>query len=301
MAKVTVLIPTFDHGPTIRYPVRCLQAQTQQDFELFIIGDGVNEPTRQLIHELARGDRRIRFFDFPKHERRGETYRHQVLSEHATGDIVCYLCDRDLWFDDHLEQMQQLLEEADWAHALSLHVAGEGEKLVFFPTDLRQPVFREVIVSGRNRAALSTVGHSMALYRRLPHGWRTTPSQLQTDTYMWQQMLSEDCRAASGFRLTALTFPSPPRRAWSMEQRLAELERWHQRMVAQPQQTRLQLMESAYAAASRELGQAWQKRNAFQRAAEDAGRKLQDIYQSRWWKLRRVLARLPGARRFRLS
>jgi hypothetical protein len=310
--RFTILLPTFDHGPTIGYPVRCALRQTHADFELFIIGDGVSGEGRDLIHQLVRQDERVKFLDLPKHESRGETYRHQVLSEQATGDLVCYLCDRDLWFDDHLEQLALLLDRADWAHTLSMHVLDEADQMKFWPTDLGMPVFRQMILKGRNRAPLSSVGHTMALYRRLPHGWRTTPQGQPTDTYMWQQMLGEPGVAASGFRVTALTFPSPRRRGWTAQRRVDELERWNRRLRDDPQALRLHITEQAYAHASVQFGEACEQRDkhalnrqttAEQRDAQVAAlqqreqvlrRQLDDIHQSCFWKLRRAMSAIPG-------
>jgi hypothetical protein len=72
----------------------------------------------------------------------------------------------------------------------------------------------------------------MAMYRRLPHGWRTKPEGTWSDLYMWQQILSmPGLRTASGARPTVLHFPSSLRRGWPMERRIEELDRWAARMT----------------------------------------------------------------------
>ena len=91
----TVLIPTsIDRGPTLALAVDSVLRQTVRDLEVFIIGDGVHEVTREAARSLEKADSRVRFFDHPKHARRGEPYRHEALQE-ARGRVVCYLCDRD--------------------------------------------------------------------------------------------------------------------------------------------------------------------------------------------------------------
>ena len=64
--EATVLIPTHNHGETLRYAVGSVLAQTMQDFEILIVGDGVPEATRELAAELARNDARDPVFRFPE-------------------------------------------------------------------------------------------------------------------------------------------------------------------------------------------------------------------------------------------
>jgi GalNAc5-diNAcBac-PP-undecaprenol beta-1,3-glucosyltransferase len=228
MAAATVLIPTHDHGPTLRHAVHSALAQTVADLEVLVVGDGVPDVTPELMTELTEADPRVRWFDNPKGPRNGEVHRHALLQE-ARGEIVCYLSDDDLWLADHVEQLRELLAEHDFAHSLPVWIDRDGE-LHVWRVDLRLPGFRELLLGGENRIPLSCAAHTLELYRRLPAGWRTTPAGIPTDLYMWQQILSlPGCRAASGLRPTALHFPSPERSDWRLEDRLAELERWSNR------------------------------------------------------------------------
>ena len=187
-----------------------------------------------------RADSRVRFFNNPKHESRGEPYRHAALQE-ARGEIICYLCDRDLWFPDHLEHMYRLLQDNDFAGALSLHVLPNSSYKLHLGA-LEEPSSRRRILTGDNFVAFSCGGHTLDMYRRLPYGWRTTPPGLWTDQYMWEQFLHEPgCRAVSGRVPTALTFPSPPRLEWSVEQRVDELKQWQLRLATAPARLQLRL------------------------------------------------------------
>jgi hypothetical protein len=223
----TVVIPTFDHGPTVRLAVASVLAQTVEDFELFLVGDGVPDVTREIAAELG-ADPRFRFFDNPKGPRHGEIHRHAALGE-ARGQIVCYLSDDDLWLPDHLEVMAGLLEVADFAHTLPVRVETDG-RLGAWVVDLEVQADRELLLGGENRIPLSCSGHTMAAYRSLPHGWRTTPNGVPTDLYMFQQFLAEPwVRALSGTRATYLHFASPARVGWSLDERVAEMLAWADR------------------------------------------------------------------------
>jgi GalNAc5-diNAcBac-PP-undecaprenol beta-1,3-glucosyltransferase len=221
--EATVLIPTHDHGPLLLHSARSVLAQTVEEIELFIIGDGVPDVTREIASELSQ-DERVRFFDNPNGPRHGETYRHAALKE-ARGKIVCYLSD-DLWFPEHVAYMRHLLNDADFAHALPLYIDERGE-ISFYVGNLAIPAYREFLLSGANFIALSCGAHTIEMYRRLPHGWRTTPAGIPTDLYMWRQFLSDPgCHATGGTRPTVLHFPSPLRRNQLPADRLTELAEW---------------------------------------------------------------------------
>jgi GalNAc5-diNAcBac-PP-undecaprenol beta-1,3-glucosyltransferase len=234
--KATVLIPTMQgRGPLLPYSVGSVLAQTVPDIEIFILGDGADDATRGVIRNLMRRDARIKFFDHPKHESRGEPNRHAALAD-ARGEIVCYLCDRDLMLPDHVETMGQLLARADFAHTLMAHVLPDGSLKFTKEIDLDRAADRRRISSrrrGGNGIPLSFAGHTLAMYRKLPYGWRTTPARRFTDIYMWEQFLADpECRAQSGTAPTILYFPRWRRNDWTVDQKVEELKRWSALMTA---------------------------------------------------------------------
>ncbi len=173
--RATVLIPTHDHGPTLRHSVASALAQTVTDIEIFIVGDGMPDAARDVARSVARLDPRIRLFENPKGPRHGEILRHEALRE-AVGHAVCYLSDDDLWMPNHVETMLALLEHCDFANALPLYLDLVKGLLGMITVNLENNYFRQLMVSGTNRVPLSCGAHTLQMYRRLPHGWRTTPS-----------------------------------------------------------------------------------------------------------------------------
>jgi hypothetical protein len=221
----TVLIPTHDHGSTLLRSVRSALAQTGVELEVLVVGDGVPDATREHVAELVREDARVHFFDNEKGPRHGELHRHRALAE-ARGEIVCYLSDDDLWLPGHVAAMRALLAEHDFANALPLRLEADGS-LGAWIVDLSLAFYRELLLGGENRIPLSCSAHTLELYQRLPHGWRTTPAGTPTDLYMFQQILAvPGIRAVSGTNATVLHFPSPARERWTVEQRLEELDRF---------------------------------------------------------------------------
>jgi len=228
--KATVLIPTTgDRGPLLPYSVGSVLRQTIEEIEIFVMGDGVTESTRQTISKLIDGDPRIRFFDHPKNERRGEIHRHAALAE-ARGRIVCYLCDRDLMLPDHVETLLAALADSDFAHTMIYFMSENGPRFRL-RSDVTDESDRSAIASGTPKLPLSFVGHTLEMYRKLPYGWRTTPEGIFTDHYMWQQFLAHpECRAASSDRPTILYLPRGGHPGWPVERRLTELADWHRKL-----------------------------------------------------------------------
>lgn len=233
--KVTVIVPTTgNRGALLPYSVGSIQNQTVQDLEIFIIGDGITDETKQMIQKLKSEDSRIKFFDYPKHERRGEPYRHQALQE-AKGEMVCYLCDRDLMLPDHVETLSHILEEYNFASttyidakedrtlSISQYIdyygaASQNKKKLVYPGGI----------------SLSNVGHTLDLYHQLPFGWRTTPRGNFTDVYMWQQFLIHPaCNAYSHHKPTILYFKRGHFPGASVSVREKDLEFWSKKITNQ--------------------------------------------------------------------
>jgi hypothetical protein len=225
MAEVLVVLPTHEHGDMLRLAVGSVLAQTVEDLELAVIGDGVDERTRAVALELERSDERVRFLDLPKGERHGEAYRHELLAE-SDAELVLYQADDDIWLPWHAELLRELLQEADFAHALPLRVEPDGS-LGVLAADLSREEYRALLLSGENRVPFSCAGHTLAAYRRLKQGWSPAPRDVFTDLYMWQQWLrTPGMRFASSFRPSTLHFATTDRGDWSLERRVAEMERF---------------------------------------------------------------------------
>jgi glycosyltransferase involved in cell wall biosynthesis len=224
----TVLIPTHNHVEPLRLAIRSVQEQSIEDFELFVVGDGVSEPTRKLVLGLAARDARIRFFDFPKGPRKGEIHRHEALRS-ATGRIVAYLGDDDIWMPDHLAVLDQLLSECDFGHTMHIGVDASGE-LFFIPADLQNSALRQVMLSeGFNRFDFTFGGHTLDAYRRLPEGWAATPvDSPRSDLFMWGQFLRQPwCRALSAMIPTGICTQTHLRPNLTDQERADDLAKWY--------------------------------------------------------------------------
>lgn len=237
MTKVTVLVPTHEHDSTLELAVASALAQTERDLEVLIVGDGPTDSVRAAGERLAALDSRVRFIPFPKGERHGEASRHQVL-QGASGRIVCYLADDDLWLPDHLETMLSLISGDFLAHTYPSYVDGNGSIGSFRGS-------AKDMMEGRNHIPLSTMGHTMAAYRALPVGWSPAPLNVYTDLNMWKKFLSAGFQIVPSQIPTVVHFPSPKRTGWSPDMRRDELVKWTRLISEDPEAVRRVLLDAA--------------------------------------------------------
>ena len=228
-----ILVPTHDHAATLDLAVRSALEQTVAEIEVVVIGDGVGDDTRAVVDRLRREDPRVRFLDFPKGPNHGEIHRGAAIEE-TSAEIVCYLCDDDLLLPEHVASMADLLADADLANSQNGYLEVDGSWHPYL-ADLASPQCRDWLLRpDRNSVSLTGTAHTVAAYRRLPHGWRTTPPDRWPDHYMWQQFLAQPwVRAATAARVTAVQFPShlDDRASLPPERRRAELIAWRERLA----------------------------------------------------------------------
>jgi hypothetical protein len=216
----------------VPFAVRSALSQVGASFELFIVGDGVEEDTRAAL-EPYLSDSRVLFFDRPKGERHGALLRHEALRE-STGDIVCYLCDDDLLLPWYLETISELLAGADVAQDLPVNVWPSGE-LRYYGFNLGRPEFVEQMAAGTGGGGLTRTAHTRTFCESLPYGWQPAPPGTPSDMYMFRQLATmPGFRGATSNRLATLNFPSPVRGAMSVAERVAELEH-RERRIGDPQ------------------------------------------------------------------
>lgn len=207
----TVLVPTtINRGPLLSSSIGSIQNQTLENIEILVIGDGIDEATRETIAGIQEKDKRIRFFEHPKGPRRGEIYRHKALMKYARGRIIGYLLDRDLMLPNHIETMESQLAKSNFCVTTSISVKADGN------TEFLKKHFLGENIENEHRQHtafvdgyffFSQVGHTLELYKSLPHGWRTTPQRYATDAYMWMQFTaSPNIKMVSTFDPTILYF-----------------------------------------------------------------------------------------------
>ncbi len=123
--RFSVLLPTHNRADLVGYAIRSVLWQSEQDFELLIVGDGCTDGTAEVV--AGFDDARIRWFDLLKAPHFGYANRNIALRQ-ATGDLVAFIAHDDIWFPDHLELLSGQLERgaAEWAYSRPLWVSTDG-------------------------------------------------------------------------------------------------------------------------------------------------------------------------------
>lgn len=131
--KVSVVIPTYNRPELLTgRAIPSVLAQTVEDWELLVVGDGTDAETCRLMAGLAAADRRIRFTN-----RLRQAYPDDAMAawglagvealnwgwDHAAGDWVAVLGDDDEYLP---HAFATLLAEADRSGADVVYAMSEG-------------------------------------------------------------------------------------------------------------------------------------------------------------------------------
>jgi glycosyltransferase involved in cell wall biosynthesis len=240
----TVLLPVLRLPYFLPNAIESVLAQTVSEFEIFVIGDGAPPETIECAREFARRDPRVKVFPFLKGQRQGEAHLHTVLTN-ASGKFVAYLEDDDLWFPNHLEELEKLLSSVDFGH--TIHVTGHPDGHVdSLPSDLGKANFRQRFLDDLfNRFGYSFCGHRLDAYRRLPEGWAPAPVGMYNDLHMWRKFLRmNEFKFGTRMVITAVALPSYLRENMSIEERAREAGDWMARIV--DERARADIVEAAW-------------------------------------------------------
>lgn len=190
---VLILLPTTGNRiPQLRVSIASVRQQTHTDWRLVVIGDGIDAETEKYLRGLEEEDSRIECQSHEKSTRRGEDHRHRLIQSLAPDEFpfIAYLCDRDLWFPDHLSLGLRALgtESSGFFAAQGWSMLASGE---IYP--VQNPVFMWTMPTGLKGNAeyhypLSSVIHTRSLYDQT-EGWTETPVGMPTDVYMWRKLL----------------------------------------------------------------------------------------------------------------
>ena len=228
---VTIILPTHNHPPTLKFSIQSILQQSYDNFELVVIGDGIEEDSRGIIKELMALDDRIKFLDVPKSIRHGEKWRDTVI-RNSSSKYIAYHGDDDLMLPSHLETVLNEIESSNFIHTLPIKV-GRERGLNFLPTDISIQGCLDWHLSDEvhNAVSLTGVMHSRELYLSLPVGWEEAPVGIPSDLFMWKKFfVAEGFIGKSSKVSTTIKLDAAHRINMSYAERYTEIESWWHKM-----------------------------------------------------------------------
>lgn len=106
MPKVSVIIPSYNHGKYIKETIQSVLDQTFQDFEIVITDDGSSDNTVEEIKKFD--DKRIKLFVFSKNK--GACAAANNCVNNSTGRYIAMLSSDDIFLPDKLEKQVDFLD-----------------------------------------------------------------------------------------------------------------------------------------------------------------------------------------------
>ena len=101
----SVIMPLYNKKDTVLDSVFSVLNQTFSSFELIVVDDGSTDGSAEIVKKLQ--DERIYLY---QKENEGVSSARNVGIEKATEEYICFLDADDLWEENHLQALQELIE-----------------------------------------------------------------------------------------------------------------------------------------------------------------------------------------------
>ena len=111
MPRVSVIVPTHERPGFVAEALDSIRAQTRPADELIVVDDGSSEAVSRSVAALGED------FRYVRQENAGLAAARNTGVRHASGDLLAFLDDDDLWLPHHLETC---LAHLDGNHAIVL-------------------------------------------------------------------------------------------------------------------------------------------------------------------------------------
>ena len=108
--KVSVIIPTYNRAHLLPRAVKSVLNQTYQGFEIIVVDDGSSDNTEEVVKEVQRQDKRIRYIKLQKNK--GGAAARNVGIQASKGEYIAFQDSDDEWFPEKLEKQMKVFATA---------------------------------------------------------------------------------------------------------------------------------------------------------------------------------------------
>jgi glycosyltransferase involved in cell wall biosynthesis len=104
---VSVVVPVYNGGRSIRQTLTSVLAQTRSDIEVIVVDDGSTDDTAEIVRTFTRRDSRVRLL---RQSNGGVAAARNRGIREARGDFVAPIDADDVWLPEYLERQVAALE-----------------------------------------------------------------------------------------------------------------------------------------------------------------------------------------------
>jgi glycosyltransferase involved in cell wall biosynthesis len=155
--------------------------QSYQNWELIIVDDGSTDNTKEIVSEVVKKDKRVKYF-FQENKERSAARNKGIKI--ASGEWICFLDSDDLYHSSHLEVFQRLINNNDsikglyfsglskeiYSSDLEFYIEGSFSKIEFVLLNTigtpRACINKEILLNSNFNEDL-TVGEDRELWIRI--------------------------------------------------------------------------------------------------------------------------------------
>ena len=135
---VSIVTPVYNAEKYLEETVKSVQAQTYENWELFLIDDGSKDDSLKIARKLAKSDKRINVISI---DNSGAAFARNIGISKASGRYLCFIDADDLWMNDKLEKQVAFMKEKDCAFSFTGYVFGDenakpNNKIVHVPATI---------------------------------------------------------------------------------------------------------------------------------------------------------------------
>ena len=110
---ISIVIPLYNKAQSIEETIRCILAQSYQDFEIVVVDGWSSDGSLEIIQSLARQDNRIHVH--VQQDRHGVTPARNESIAAAKNERIAFIDADDYWEPSYLETLVRLMD--DYPHA----------------------------------------------------------------------------------------------------------------------------------------------------------------------------------------
>lgn len=109
--EVSVVIPSYNHGPFVGEAIESVLGQTMEDLELVIVDDASQDNTADVIRQYARRDKRIRAFYHQENAGIVPTITEALA--HTRGNYISILASDDMYMRDKFAKQLPVIKRPE--------------------------------------------------------------------------------------------------------------------------------------------------------------------------------------------